>query len=213
MMSRKVMEMGKKLITAIMVLLVILIITLSYFLNLERKQKQQYEGYLSQYVGNEIGRLPYYLNENKKIWDKVLSEKTITENQIESIRVNHHKILENYVQMQQLAIFLDKDFENEDSLYFTFYTAVLDINDYLRHIDSDRLTDRSLVELNEDDIEKVIAIRSLNEEWSPIMASYTNSERESITENYWIDIWNELDDATHEKQELKEIIKWKETSE
>ncbi|WP_156289524.1 hypothetical protein [Oceanobacillus salinisoli] len=142
--------MWKKRISLItMIVIVICLITLSYFLNMERKQSQQYEAYLSQHIANEISGMYPRLKENEEILNKIISTNTITKDEIARMNFNYAGIIKNKIEMQQLATHLKVDFGKHVKQNYSFYDSVIGITeDFLKHIDSNKLKDSYLIVLS-----------------------------------------------------------------
>ncbi|WP_138419645.1 hypothetical protein [Aquibacillus sediminis] len=199
--------MSKRVISITMILLVVFIITLFYLFNTERKQNHQYEGYLSQQIGNEMSKMSSLFKENADVWREITSTKTMTKDQIAKLNFNYNRVIHNKIEMQQLETYLKVDRDNQNPQY-SFYDSILGITeDFLKHIESNRIKNSySFTVSDEEDIKTIKAIQSLHKEWLPLFEEYENVQDKTVTDYYWVDFWSELDKVTNENMELKDVI-------
>lgn len=201
--------MKKVILLLINVVLVISMIVLYNSFNEEQKLNEQYEGYLSQHIGNEISSLYGVFNENQKIWDEILTTKTITKDQVKRIEFNHYRMIKNHNDMEQLETFLRVETnENSNAMFYSFYDSIIDLGErYLGRINSNDLKGKYSSSLSNKDLTIIKEIQRLHEDWLSVIEGYKNPKDLTVKQHYWVDFWKELDKATNQNEQFKEVIR------
>ncbi|MBU9713559.1 hypothetical protein [Evansella tamaricis] len=169
----------KQKVAGVFLLVVIIIISI-WGVN-QYLDKQRYENYLSLQIANNISTLISSITANQQIYNEIISSKTISLGQVETLYDNNYSIVRITQDYQQFAIALkrlDRDSvnnlpaNNSTNIANFFYLLIWDIAKE-EGFDKDireshfpyELTYTSKFEVEQNEIEKIKKIRELNELW------------------------------------------------
>ena len=154
----------KKRITIVSVAAVI--ISLALFGYVQYRENQQYEGYISEVLVNDVASLSRNIIMTDLILDTVLSEGTISEEQIVDVKENYLSIHEHGNAVVRLAdMWLDR-VDNADLSYNTNPFPTYMSYYFARDIEElENASEDGVISLSEENIEKIELMKSVNDVW------------------------------------------------
>ncbi|TVP89312.1 hypothetical protein [Alkalibacterium sp.] len=157
--------MKKRVMISSALLLLIATVAFGY---VQYRENKQYESYLSEVLVNDVAALSRDIMMADLILDNVVSEETVTAEELSALKENYIGIHEHGNAVVRLAdMWLDR-VDNVDLSYqtnpFPTYMSHYFVR-YIEELGPENASEDSVVSLSEEDIEKIELIKSVNEVW------------------------------------------------
>lgn len=157
--------MKKRVMISGALLLLIAAVAFGY---VQHKENKQYESYLSEVLVNDVAFLSRDIIMADLILDNVVSEETVTAEELAAIKENYLGILEHGNAVVRLAdIWLDR-VDNEDLSFrtnpFPTYMSYNFVR-YIEELEPENASEDSAVSLTEEEIENIELMKSVNDIW------------------------------------------------